>query len=91
MNEQIETKIAFLERANAELSEVVFRSSGRSRLCGRRLSDWPRIDAVQSDAGVRTPEEERPPHYEQQVFRHVPGLCATVKPRVCSGPSMSCR
>jgi SlyX protein len=62
--EQIETKIAFLERANAELSDVVFRQhqeieSLRAQVVGLAA----RIDAVQSDTGVRTPEEERPPHY----------------------------
>ena len=62
--EQIETKIAFLEHANAELSDVVFRQHRdietlRAQLAGLAA----RLDGVQSDAAVRTPEEERPPHY----------------------------
>lgn len=62
--EQIETKIAFLERANAELSDVVFRlhreiEALRAQIIGLAA----RIDAAQADSGVRTPEEERPPHY----------------------------
>ena len=62
--EQIETKIAFLERANAELSDVVFRQHQeietlRTQVVGLAA----RIDAAQSDTGVHTPEEERPPHY----------------------------
>lgn len=62
--EQLETKIAFLERANAELSDVVFRQhqdieSLRAQVAGLAA----RIDAAQSEATVRTPEEERPPHY----------------------------
>ena len=62
--EQVETRIAFLERANAELSDVVYRQHRdienlRERLAGLAA----RLDAVQSDTAVRTPEEERPPHY----------------------------
>ena len=62
--EQIETKIAFLERANAELSDVVFRQHQEIEALRTQLVGLvARIDAAQSDAGVRTPEEERPPHY----------------------------
>jgi uncharacterized coiled-coil protein SlyX len=62
--EQIETKIAFLERANAELSDVVFRQHQdiealRAQVAGLAA----RLDAAQSEATVRRPEEERPPHY----------------------------
>lgn len=62
--EQIETKIAFLERANVELSDVVFRQHRdiealRAQIAGLAA----RIDAAQSQTTVRTPEEERPPHY----------------------------
>lgn len=62
--EQIETKIAFLERANVDLSDVVLRQyreieALRAQIVGLAA----RIDAVQSDTGVRTPEDERPPHY----------------------------
>ncbi len=62
--EQIETKIAFLERANAELSDVVFRQHREiESLRARVVALADRIEAVQSDTGVRTPEDERPPHY----------------------------
>ena len=62
--EQLETKIAYLERANAELSDVVFRQHRdietlRAQIAGLAA----RIDAVQSDTAVRTAEDERPPHY----------------------------
>jgi SlyX protein len=62
--EQLETKIAFLERANLELSDVVFRQHQdiehlRAQLAGLAA----RIDAAQADTGVRAPEDERPPHY----------------------------
>lgn len=62
--EHIETKIAFLERANAELSDVVFRQHREIEILRAQLVALAaRIEAVQSDAGARTPEEERPPHY----------------------------
>jgi SlyX protein len=62
--EQIETKIAFLERANAELSDVVFRQHQEiEALRAQVVALAARIDAAQSDTGARTPEEERPPHY----------------------------
>ena len=56
--EQIQTKIAFLERANTELSDVVFRQHREiqaleSRL--RAISD--RLDAALAQEGGR------PPHY----------------------------
>ena len=62
--EHIETKIAFLERANTELSDVVFRQQREiEMLRAQILALAARIEAVQSDPGARTPEEERPPHY----------------------------
>jgi uncharacterized coiled-coil protein SlyX len=62
--EQIETKIAFLERANAELSDVVFRQHQEiEALRAQIVGLTARIDAAQSDTDARTPEEERPPHY----------------------------
>jgi uncharacterized coiled-coil protein SlyX len=62
--EQIETKIAFLERANAELSEAVFRQHQDIETLRAQIAALAsRLEAVQSDTGVRTPEEERPPHY----------------------------
>jgi uncharacterized coiled-coil protein SlyX len=62
--EQIETKIAFLERANAELSDVVFRQHRdiealRAQIAGLAA----RIEAAQSDTAAPKPEDERPPHY----------------------------
>jgi len=62
--EQIETKIAFLESANAELSDVVFRQHREiEALRAQVVALAARIEAAQSDTDVRTPEEERPPHY----------------------------
>jgi uncharacterized coiled-coil protein SlyX len=62
--EQIQTKIAFLERASSELSDVVFRQHGEIQALEaklRALSD--RLNGVQSGETPRTPEQERPPHY----------------------------
>ena len=62
--EQIETKIAFLESANAELSDVVFRQHREIETLRAQITALAaRIDAAQSDSGARTPEDERPPHY----------------------------
>jgi SlyX protein len=62
--EQIETKIAFLERANAELSDVVFRQHQDIEALRAQIAALAdRIEAARADTGVRTPEEERPPHY----------------------------
>lgn len=62
--EQIETKIAFLESANAELSDVVFRQHREIETLRAQIAALAaRLDAAQSDTGVRTPEDERPPHY----------------------------
>ena len=62
--EQIEIKIAFLERANAELSEVVFRQHREiETLRAQMLALAGRVEAAQSSTPTLTPEEERPPHY----------------------------
>jgi uncharacterized coiled-coil protein SlyX len=62
--ERLEMKIAYLERANNELSDVVYRQQReiqglRARIDGlaERVSSMPSADEG------RTPEDERPPHY----------------------------
>ena len=62
--EQIQTKIAFLERAASELSDVVFRQHKEIQALQVKLkavSD--RLNGVQSDENPRPPDQERPPHY----------------------------
>ena len=62
--EQIQTKIAFLERSSAELSDVVFRQHKEIQALEAKLqavSD--RLSGAQSAETPRTPEQERPPHY----------------------------
>lgn len=62
--EQIETKIAFLERANIELSDVVLRQQQDIEALRAQITVLAgRIEAAQADTTVRTPEDERPPHY----------------------------
>jgi SlyX protein len=62
--EQIQTKIAFLERAASELSDVVFRQHKEIQALQAKLkavSD--RLNGLQSDDPLRPPDQERPPHY----------------------------
>jgi uncharacterized coiled-coil protein SlyX len=62
--EQIQTKIAFLERAASELSDVVFRQDKEIQALQTKLkavSD--RLNGLQSDESPRSPDQERPPHY----------------------------
>lgn len=63
--EQVEIKIAFLEHANAELSDVVTRQQRDiDGLRGQIAALAARIHALrESDDAPRTAEDERPPHY----------------------------
>jgi uncharacterized coiled-coil protein SlyX len=62
--EQIETKIAFLERANAELSDVVFRQHREIEALRAQIKALAeRFEAAQPAEDTRGPEDERPPHY----------------------------
>jgi SlyX protein len=62
--EQVQSKIAYLEQAVAELSDVVFRQHkeiGALEVQLKALRE--RLDSTRSDATTRTAEQERPPHY----------------------------
>jgi SlyX protein len=63
--EQIEIKIAFLERANAELSDVVYQQRKEIDELHARLAGLSaRMDAGQGQQErAYTLEEEKPPHY----------------------------
>ena len=62
--EQIQFKMAFLERANADLSDVVFRQQREIDALGRRIQDVSeRLAAAVGEERERKAEEERPPHY----------------------------
>ncbi len=68
--EQIQTKIAFLERASAELSDVMFglhkeiqALEAKLKALTDRLSGAQSESGAQSDEVPRPPDQERPPHY----------------------------
>jgi uncharacterized coiled-coil protein SlyX len=62
--EEMQTKIAFLERASTELSDVVFRQHLEIQALQARLQALiERLSSAASDDMARTPEQERPPHY----------------------------
>ncbi len=62
--ERMETKIAFLEHAHAELSDTVFRQHRELEGLRAQIAALAtRLEAAHSDADVRTPEQEVPPHY----------------------------
>ena len=62
--EQVQTKIAFLEHANASLSEVVFRQQQEIQALGARINEVvERLEAVQAEDRARPAADERPPHY----------------------------
>jgi uncharacterized coiled-coil protein SlyX len=62
--EQIQTKIAFLERANTDLSDVVYRQQQEIRALNARIEEIAeRLDTGQAEERQRPPEDERPPHY----------------------------
>ncbi len=62
--EQIEMKIAFLEKANAELSDVVYRQQQELDALRLLLTDISgKFATAQAQATTYTVEEERPPHY----------------------------
>jgi uncharacterized coiled-coil protein SlyX len=61
--EQVQSKIAYLERAMAELSDVVFRQHREIQALEVQLKVVrDRLEAAPSEEG-RSAEQERPPHY----------------------------
>lgn len=62
--ERIHLKLAFLERANSELSDVVFRHEQEIQALTVRIREVAQLASAAQDAGVeRGPDDERPPHY----------------------------
>jgi uncharacterized coiled-coil protein SlyX len=62
--EQIQTKIAFLERASAELSDVVFGLHKEIQALEAKVEALTdRLSNALSDESPRSLEQERPPHY----------------------------
>lgn len=62
--ESIELKIAFLERANAELSDVVYRQQRELTLLKEQLLLMTdRVEAMKLEMEGYSPLQEKPPHY----------------------------
>jgi SlyX protein len=62
--EQLQSKIAYLERAISELSDVAFRQHKEIQALEVQLNALrERLDGAQSEEGGRSLEQERPPHY----------------------------
>jgi uncharacterized coiled-coil protein SlyX len=62
--EEMQSKIAFLERASTELSDVVFRQHLEIKALQSRLQALiERLGSTAPDDAPRTLEQERPPHY----------------------------
>lgn len=62
--EQLEIKLAFVEQANAQLSEVVFRQQQAIDALREEIHSLAgRLAASQSQPTAYTAEEEKPPHY----------------------------
>jgi len=62
--EQLEVKVAFLEEANSQLSDTVYRQQQElEALRARLVAVASRLDAAQSRMTEYTAEQEKPPHY----------------------------
>lgn len=62
--ERIELKIAYLERANNDLSEVVYRQQQEIDALRAQVSALNgKMEAAVAEQTAYTPEQERPPHY----------------------------
>jgi SlyX protein len=62
--ERIELRIAYLERANNDLSEVVYRQQQEIDALRAQLAVVSgKLEGAVSEQTVYTPEQERPPHY----------------------------
>ena len=62
--ERVEVRMAFLEQANAELSDVVYRLRQElEALRAELVTLTQRWEAAQSTPTPYTAEQEKPPHY----------------------------
>ena len=62
-NELVESKIAFLEQATSELSEVVVRQQQEIRNLEAKVARLTDLLEALKEAPPPSPESERPPHY----------------------------
>jgi SlyX protein len=64
ITDRLELRIAYLERANTDLSDVVYRQQQEIDALRLQLASLlARFDADRSEQTQYSPEEERPPHY----------------------------
>ena len=62
--EQIEVRIAYLEQANAQLSDVVYQQRQELEALRAKLAALTeRLESAQAQPTAYTPEDEKPPHY----------------------------
>ncbi len=62
--ERIELKIAYLESANQDLSDIVYRQQREIDHLRTQMSAYQRqLEAWRSEQGDNAPVDERPPHY----------------------------
>jgi SlyX protein len=62
--EQLEIKVAYLEQANAQLSDMVYRQRQELEALRTQLAGFAeRIEAAREQATAYTAEQEKPPHY----------------------------
>ena len=62
--ERIDLRIAYLERANNDLSEVVYRQQQEIDTLRAQLAALSgKMDSASSEQTLYTAEQERPPHY----------------------------
>lgn len=62
--ERVETKIAYLEQATAELSDELYRQQQLIEVLKAKLEALTdQLSTAQAETTPRTPEQERPPHY----------------------------
>jgi uncharacterized coiled-coil protein SlyX len=62
--EQIEVRMAWLEQANTELSDTVYKQQQDLKALRAELATLlQRMEAAQASSTAWTPQDEKPPHY----------------------------
>jgi uncharacterized coiled-coil protein SlyX len=62
--EQVEIRIAYLEQANGELSDVVYKLRQELQALRAEIATiTQRWEAAQTAPTAYSPEQEKPPHY----------------------------
>lgn len=62
--ERIDLRIAYLERANNDLSEVVYRQQQEIDALRAQIAALSgKMESAMSEQTIYTAEQERPPHY----------------------------